>query len=106
MFQEWHDDRLIPWIHYVPISLKMTELPETLRFLAQTEKGQAIAKIIAEQRSEWALKVLRQEDLGLAVFRILLEYGRLYGEGEGSDGGVSLEQGERLNFCEDHNSPG
>lgn len=80
MFQEWHDDRLIPWVHYVPISLKMTELPETLRFLAQTKKGQAIAKNIAEQGSEWALKVLRQEDLGLAVFRILLEYGRLYGE--------------------------
>ena len=80
MFQEWHDDRLIPWVHYVPISLKMTELPETLRFLAETPQGQMIAKNIAEQGSDWALKVLRQEDLGLAVFRTLLEYGRLYGE--------------------------
>lgn len=57
----------------------MTELPETLRFLAETEKGQ-VTKNIAEQGSNWALKVLRQEDLGLAVFRTLLEYGRLYGE--------------------------
>ncbi len=80
MFQEWHDDRLIPCVHYVPITLKMTKLPETLRFLAETVKGQVVAKNIAEQGSKWALKVLRQEDLGLAVFRTLLEYGRLYGE--------------------------
>ena len=80
MFQECYDDRLIPWVHYVPISLKMTELLETLRFLGETERGQEIAKNIAEQGSDWALKVLRQDDLGLAVFRTLLEYGRLYGE--------------------------
>ena len=48
--------------------------------LTETEKGQKIAKNIAEQGSEWALKVLRNEDMGLTVFRTLLEYGRLYGE--------------------------
>lgn len=68
MFQERHDDRLIPWVHYVPISLKMTELPGTLRFLGETERGQEIAKNVAEQGSDWAVQVLRQDDLGFAVF--------------------------------------
>ena len=37
IFQEWHDDFLVPWVHYVPITLGMKELPETLRFFVETE---------------------------------------------------------------------
>lgn len=89
MFHEWHDDRLVPWVHYVPISLEMKELPETLRFLADTERGREIAREIAEQGSTWAKKVLRAEDLRLAMWRILLEYGRLYdGKRDGERGGA------------------
>lgn len=33
IFQEWHDDFLVPWVHYVPVSLGMKELPETLRYV-------------------------------------------------------------------------
>ena len=33
IFQEWHDDSLVPWVHYVPVSLGMKELPETLRYV-------------------------------------------------------------------------
>ena len=33
IFQEWHDDFLVPWVHYVPVSLGMQELPETLRYV-------------------------------------------------------------------------
>lgn len=25
IFKEWHDDRLIPWVHYIPVSLDMGE---------------------------------------------------------------------------------
>lgn len=79
MHQEWHDDRLVPWVHYVPVSLSMDELPELLRFLALTESGQQISKNIAEQGREWQQKALREEDMDLAFFRVLLEYGRLLG---------------------------
>lgn len=33
IFQEWHDDFLVPWVHYVPVTLGMKELPETLRYV-------------------------------------------------------------------------
>ena len=66
-------------MHYVPITLGMKELPETLRFLAETPEGQVIAKEIAEAGREWVGKAWRVVDMRMATFRILLEYARLYG---------------------------
>ena len=86
MHQEWHDDRLVPWVHYVPISLSMNELPETLRFLALTEKGQKISKDIADAGRDWQRRALREKDMELAFVRILLEYGRLYSEDRDLEG--------------------
>ena len=51
MFEEWHDDRLVPWVHYVPVSVGMDELPEMIRFFS-TERGQGLAREIAEQGQE------------------------------------------------------
>lgn len=78
IFQEWHDDFLIPWVHYVPVTLGMKELPETLRFFAETEKGQELGKAIAEDGRRWAQQAWRPVDMKLALFRILLEYARLW----------------------------
>ena len=79
IFQETHDDFLVPWVHYVPVSLGMKELPETLRFLVETEKGQEIGKAIAEDGRRWVEQAWRPEDMKIVFFRILLEYGRLWG---------------------------
>jgi len=49
LFKEWHDDRLVPWVHYVPVSLEMKELPKTMRYLVMTKKGAAVSMRIAEQ---------------------------------------------------------
>ena len=78
MHQEWHDDRLVPWVHYIPVSLGMGELPEIIRFLTSTERGQKIGKDIANAGRSWQQKALREKDMELAFVRILLEYGRLY----------------------------
>lgn len=67
-------------MHYVPITLGMKELPETLRSLAETPEGQVIGKEIAEAGREWIGKVWRVVDMRVATFWILLEYARLYGE--------------------------
>ncbi|KAL3461528.1 hypothetical protein BJX64DRAFT_277835 [Aspergillus heterothallicus] len=32
LFREWHDERLEPWVHYVPLSLKGDEVMEIMRF--------------------------------------------------------------------------
>jgi hypothetical protein len=74
IFQEWHDDRLVPWAHYIPISPNMTELPETVRYLLDTEEGRTLSQRIAAQSREWSEKVLRAEDLRVAFYRSLLEY--------------------------------
>ena len=49
MFQEWHVDFLRPWVHYVPVTLGVQKLPETSSFLVETEKGQEIGKVGAEE---------------------------------------------------------
>ncbi|KAK8183043.1 glycosyl transferase family 90-domain-containing protein [Phyllosticta capitalensis] len=77
IFQEWHDERLFPWVHYVPVSMSMDELPETMRFLALTDRGDAIAQRVAEQGREWRMKALREEDQIVYMYRLLLEYSRV-----------------------------
>ncbi len=77
IFQEWHDERLVPWYHYVPVSLGMEELPELLRYLMEDERGQEIAREIAEKGRQGKQELLRDADMGLALFRVMLEYARL-----------------------------
>ena len=77
MYTEWHDDRIVPWVHYVPVSLGMGELPEILNFMAKDQQGQVIAKNIADAGREWQQTALREADMDLAFLRILLEYARL-----------------------------
>ena len=81
IFREWHDDRLFPWVHFVPVSLSMNELPETMRFLATTDRGKEIAKEIATQGREWWGKLLRPEDFQVYFYRLLLELARVLDEG-------------------------
>lgn len=74
LMREWHDSRLIPWLHYIPLSLGMQELPEMLDYLLND--GDDIAKTIADEGREWANKALRKEDMNVYIFRLLIEMGR------------------------------
>ncbi|KAH0536727.1 hypothetical protein FGG08_006435 [Glutinoglossum americanum] len=77
LFREWHDERLFPWVHYVPISVDMQELPETMRYLALTLQGQKTSKQIGESGAEWMKLALRNADAQVFLYRLLLEYGRV-----------------------------
>jgi hypothetical protein len=77
LIREWHDDWLVPWVHFIPISMSMTELPEVVRYLSLDPQGRAVNEAIAAQGRSWAREALRKVDLELVLFRILLEYGRL-----------------------------
>lgn len=77
MFKEWHDDRLLPWVHFVPISNSMEELPEITRYLLDDEDGKKIAERMALESREWSRKTLRKVDLSAAYLRVLLEYHRI-----------------------------
>ncbi|KAI1338827.1 hypothetical protein F5Y15DRAFT_385449 [Xylariaceae sp. FL0016] len=77
IFREWHDDRLVPWVHYVPVSMGMEELPELVMYLTSTIEGEAVAKNIAEQGRELFHKALREVDMTIYIYRLLLELARL-----------------------------
>jgi hypothetical protein len=77
IFREWHDDRLVPWYHYIPVSLGMEELPELVMHLTTTESGQRRAKEIADQGREWYLKAFRDVDKTIYLYRLFLELARL-----------------------------
>jgi Glycosyl transferase family 90 len=77
IFKEWHDGHLVPWVHYIPLSMDGTELPEIMRFLIQDRRGRKLGEKIARESRSWANITLRKIDLQLAFLRLLLEYGRL-----------------------------
>lgn len=77
IFKEWHDGHLVPWVHYIPLSMDAEELPEMMRFLTQDRRGRQLGKRIARESRSWANITLRKIDLQLAFLRLLLEYGRL-----------------------------
>lgn len=77
MFKEWHDDRILPWVHFVPIGLSLEELPETARYLLDDVEGKVIAARIAGESRDWSRRVLRKIDLTVAYYRVFLEYARL-----------------------------
>ncbi|KAL2864378.1 uncharacterized protein BJX67DRAFT_390048 [Aspergillus lucknowensis] len=74
-FREWHTDVLAPWMHYAPVSLQAREYVEMVRYFEH--EGAAVGKGIADAGREWAGRVLRNENLEVWMFRLLLEYARV-----------------------------
>lgn len=83
--REWHAEWLRAWVHYVPLSLHGREWVEAVRwFMDGGVDGGRVGKEgekVAERGSEWAGKALRNEDLEVWMFRLLLEYGRVVDDG-------------------------
>jgi hypothetical protein len=77
ILREWHDDRLVPWVHYIPISLGMEELQDVVWYFTLDKRGQQLAKEIAEEGREWYRKALREVDRDIYVYRLMLELARL-----------------------------
>jgi len=73
IFREWHDEWLKPWLHYVPLGLIGEEYVESVRYFDQEETGKIHAKHLADQGRQWAQKALRNDDLEVWYFRLLLE---------------------------------
>lgn len=73
IFREWHSEVLKPWVHYVPWSLKGDEWLESVRWLLGEKDGKIVSEKMARSSREWAGKVLRNEDMEVWLFRLLLE---------------------------------
>lgn len=82
IYQEWHDSRLVPWKHFVPMDNTFADFYGIMEyFVGNEEMGVAghddVAAKIAENGRMWAEKVLRKEDMSVYVLRLLLEYARV-----------------------------
>lgn len=81
-FQEWHDDRLVPWAHYIPVSMSMDELPEVLDFLINDPEGEQLSLKIAQTASTWSRQALREIDMSIYLYRLLLEVTEIFGHAD------------------------
>ncbi|KAM0739531.1 hypothetical protein ACQRIT_007268 [Beauveria bassiana] len=72
IYAEWHDDRMIPWVHFVPFDMSYKEVYAIMQYFLDGRDAQA--EVIATESSNWANAVYRDEDMKLYVWRLLLEY--------------------------------
>ncbi|KAF3927280.1 hypothetical protein ABW20_dc0110249 [Dactylellina cionopaga] len=80
LVEQWHDDRLFPWVHYVPVSVGFGEIEDLLGYFARDERGKELSRMIAAESTLWTKKALRQIDMTIYEYRLLLEYARLFEE--------------------------
>lgn len=93
LFRQWFDSRVTPWLHYVPVDIRLHGVWSTLAYFAGVDvpvighaDGQRKTVMeghdlrgewIAKQGRQWAEAALRKEDMEIYFFRLLLEWGRL-----------------------------
>ncbi|KAI9847314.1 MAG: hypothetical protein M1837_002901 [Sclerophora amabilis] len=115
IFREWHDSRLIPWKHFVPMDNRFQDFYGIMEYFFGykgfgeedkdniVEGHDAAAKKIALEGQEWANKVLRPEDMQAYVFRLLLEYARISDDNRTHLGYVEdLLQAQKVAKLHDH----
>jgi hypothetical protein len=88
IFRAWYEDRLTPWLHFIPLDIRLHGLHSTLAYfmgLQGTIGGREIkmpamfteAKWIADSGRKRVESVVRREDAEVYVFRLLLEWARV-----------------------------
>ncbi|KAF2095459.1 hypothetical protein NA57DRAFT_59463 [Rhizodiscina lignyota] len=80
IYSEWHDSRLIPWAHFVPIDNTFVDIYGVMEYFLGFEEGTSrdlAAERIASQGQEWANRVLRREDMRIYLWRVLIEFARV-----------------------------
>ncbi|KAI1774715.1 glycosyltransferase family 90 protein [Hypoxylon cercidicola] len=93
IFREWFTERLLPWVHFVPVDPRYHALHSTMAYFIGLKNRGPIngrpqltdgrledAGWIAQQGSKWANKAIRGEDMAIYMFRLLLEWGRIINE--------------------------
>lgn len=83
VFTEWFADTLIPWYHYIPISLDYKDLYSIMAYFvgSGTWPGRDWqAEKIAKQGTDYAYNHWRKEDMASYLIRLSLELGRLYAD--------------------------
>lgn len=83
---EWFADRIQAWYHYVPSQVDYTDLYGIVNFFSGgidgSEAHEKMAERIAEQGREFAQKHWRRVDMAAYMYRVVLEWIRLYNRAE------------------------
>jgi hypothetical protein len=92
IWREWHDSRLVPWKHFVPMENEFKDFWGIMEYFLGREYitsrvenahrftrkvkplRDPLARRIAIEGGEWARRVLRREDMQVYLFRLLLEF--------------------------------
>jgi hypothetical protein len=77
MLRKLHDERLVPWLHHIPVNLEMRKLSKIATWLTSTYEGRRVARAVAEQGLQRALKALKEEDRAVCVYQLLLELAKI-----------------------------
>lgn len=93
IYTEWHDSRLMPWVHFAPMDNSYVDLYGILDYFLADEMVSASVgpddtvagrktqkskgETIAMAGKTWAEQVLRREDMKLYTWRLLLEWARV-----------------------------
>ncbi|CAE6394278.1 unnamed protein product [Rhizoctonia solani] len=81
IFPEWYMDRVMPWVHYVPVKVDLTDLYDILTFFRGDAQGRGghdeLAGKIGLAGKVWSKTFYRREDMVAYLFRLFLEYSRV-----------------------------
>ncbi|TGJ88320.1 hypothetical protein E0Z10_g502 [Xylaria hypoxylon] len=101
IFQQWFTERLMPWVHFIPIDTRYHAFHSTMSYFigldgrgTLNERKQITpertedARWIAQEGRKWAEKAMRKEDMEVYLFRLLLEWGRVINDNRDSMGFV------------------
>lgn len=100
IYREWHDRRLMPWVHFVPMDNSFMDVYGLMAYFLAADSStlspsnsssanssdpnttlsqvrDLAARRIAEEGRAWAERVLRREDMLLYMWRLLLEWARV-----------------------------
>jgi hypothetical protein len=75
IYNEWHDSRLIPWVHFVPMDTTYLDIYGIMTYFLGGHDD--VARKIALAGKAWGERVLRREDMQIYTYRLLLEYARI-----------------------------
>ena len=99
-FRQWHTERLMAWLHFVPVDVRWQGLHSTMAYFiglrgrgklggrgdVELEGRTEDARWIAEQGRAWARRALRREDMEVYLFRLVLEWARVVDDRRGEMG--------------------
>jgi len=75
IYPEWHDARLMPWVHFVPFDNTYMDFYGLMEYFLGGHDAEA--ERIATDGQVWSQAVLRPDDMLVYTWRLLLEYARV-----------------------------